>query len=267
MYQYKKWEDLDISNDFLFAKVMRDESICKQLLEHLLSIKITKLSFIEEQKTINITKDGKSVRLDVYVQDSDRIFNIEMQTTKNKNLAKRARYYQSMIDLNTIEKGEPDQALKESYVIFICTFDPFGKGLSRYTFANRSDENSELLLEDGTKKIFLNTTAYAKETDINSKSFLQYVNGEKVINSFVDQIVSKVELVKSNREWGVEYMTLHAREQEMFYEGREAGREEGIEMALMEMIKKMYKNGIELHQIAKISELSEENVKKYLSID
>ena len=57
MYQYKEWQDLDISNDFIFAKVMRDESICRQLLERLLSIKIEKLSFIEEQKTINITNE------------------------------------------------------------------------------------------------------------------------------------------------------------------------------------------------------------------
>ena len=261
MYQYKEWQDLDISNDFIFAKVMRDESICRQLLERLLSIKIEKLSFIEEQKTINITNDGKSVRLDVYVEDSDQVFNIEMQTTKNKNLAKRSRYYQSMIDLNTIEKGQSYHMLKESYVIFICTFDPFGEGRSRYTFHNICDENKEQLLNDGTHKIFLNATAYEKETDVDSKSFLQYVNGEKVDNSFVEQIKSKVDFVKSNKEWGMEYMTLHVREQEMRYEGRLEGREETIRA----MIKTMYENGIEINQIAKIVAMSEGEVKKHIA--
>ena len=267
MYQCKKWEDLSISNDFLFTKVMRDESICRQLLEHLLSIKIAKISFIEEQKIINITNNGKSVRLDVYIQDSDRIFNIEMQTTNHKNLAKRARYYQGMMDLNSIEKGAYYQELKESYVIFICTFDPFNEGLSRYTFMDTCKENKALLLHDGTQKIFLNTTAYAKETDINSKSFLQYVNGDKVDNPFVNQIETKVELVKSNKEWGVEYMTLIAREHDNFFDGREEGREVGREEKLTSMIQKMYEAGIDLNQIAKIAEIPEDSVKKYLGID
>lgn len=35
-----------------------------------------------------------------------------------------------MIDLNILEKGEDYRNLKKSYVIFICTFDQYGKGVS-----------------------------------------------------------------------------------------------------------------------------------------
>ena len=36
----------------------------------------------------------KSVRLDIYVEDGkETVYNIEMQTTENKNLSKRTRYY------------------------------------------------------------------------------------------------------------------------------------------------------------------------------
>ncbi len=41
-------------------------------------------------------------------------------------------------------------------MIFICTFDPFGQGLSRYTFHERCDEDLELCLDDGTEKVFYN---------------------------------------------------------------------------------------------------------------
>ena len=51
-----------------------------------------------------------------------------------KNYRKRSRYYQGIIDLNMIEKGESYDILKESYVIFICTFDFFEKGRSVYEF-------------------------------------------------------------------------------------------------------------------------------------
>ena len=62
------------------------------------------------------------------------VFNLEMQTTTYKELPKRSRYYQGIIDLNMIEKGESYDILKESYVIFICTFDFFEKGRSVYEF-------------------------------------------------------------------------------------------------------------------------------------
>lgn len=137
---------------------------------------------MEAQKTIIITNDGKSVRLDVYVyvEDENRIFNLEMQATNNEYLVKRSRFYQAMIDLNTLQKGDSYQELKESYAIFICTFDPFGEEFSRYTFRTVCLENSKRMLEDDTCKMFFNATAYAKEKDINVRAFLQYVSGKPV---------------------------------------------------------------------------------------
>ena len=204
----KAWEDLKISDDFLFAKVMRDKKICKQVLEKLLHIKIKDLEYLEEQKTIDIKADAKSVRLDVYVEDGDRVFNVEMQTTNQKDLSKRSRYYQAMIDLNTIEKGESYHKLKESYVIFICTFDPFGKGKPEYSFENYCAQDKELTLKDGAKKIFFNSKSYDQETDPDIQAFLKYVNGENSENSFVQEIAERVEQIKENQEWRREYMTL-----------------------------------------------------------
>lgn len=38
--------------------------------------------------------------------DGNRVFNLEMQTAAKKELPYRSRYYQEMIDLNSIEKGK-----------------------------------------------------------------------------------------------------------------------------------------------------------------
>ncbi len=107
------WENLTLSNDFIFSKVMRDKEICRKTLEILLDKKIGEITYIDNQKTIDINYDSKSVRLDVYVEDEKRIYNIEMQVVNKKDLSKRSRYYQSMIDLNAIEKGEIYRDLKE----------------------------------------------------------------------------------------------------------------------------------------------------------
>ena len=133
----KEYDKLRITDDFMFAKVMRNQKLCKKLLEVILNVKIDKIEYCEEQKTIDITKDAKSIRLDVYVRDGrDTIYNVEMQTVDTKNLPKRSRYYQGLIDLNLIEKGEVYNKLNKSYVIFICMSDVFKKGRHIYTFEN-----------------------------------------------------------------------------------------------------------------------------------
>ena len=91
------WENLNISNDFMFAKVMRNPELCKEMLERLLDIQIDHIEYPEEQKVIDISKDSKSVRLDVYLKDEKgTVYNIEIQTTNKKNLPKRTRYYAGM---------------------------------------------------------------------------------------------------------------------------------------------------------------------------
>ena len=211
----KKWEALQIKNDYIFSKVMRDKEICIALLERLLKLKIKDIQYLEEEKTINIEYAAKSIRLDVYVEEGNRAFNLEMQATSQSELPYRSRYYQGMIDLNSIEKGASYKKLKDSYVIFICTFDPFEKGLAQYSFENLCDEDTTIRLNDGTKKIFFNATDYDKAEDEDVREFLRYVNGEKSDNPFVQTLDDKVGKVKASKEWRREYMTLLMREQDI----------------------------------------------------
>lgn len=138
----KRFEELKLKDDFMFGVVMRNPKYCKPFLETILRIKISHIEYPKSQETIDIMADAKSVRLDVYVEDDkNTVYNIEMQTTLKDNLPKRMRYYQGMIDLNILEKGENYKNLKKSFVIFICTFDLFGLGRHVYTFENRCIED------------------------------------------------------------------------------------------------------------------------------
>lgn len=270
MQTKETWEELQIKNDFLFAKVMRDKKICMTLLETLLQTKVKDIVYLEEQKVLDIEKDAKSVRLDVYIEDGDRVFDLEMQTTDNKNLPERSRYYQGMIDLNTIEKGESYKKLKESYVMFICTFDPFCRGKAQYTFENLCLEDTNLKLNDGTKKIFFNTSNYSNAQNEDIREFLKYVNGEESNHLFVKQLEYKVTQVKACEEWRLEYMTLRMREEEIWEEAREeglrAGREEGREKGREEGRKEGRKKGREEGRKEGREEGREEGIRGTVSV-
>ena len=102
----------------------------------------------------------------------------EVQVTAKRNLPKRSRYYQSMIDLNSISKGAKYNDLRKSYVIFICMFDPFGKDLPIYTFRNKCVEEPKLELGDDTAKVFINPYGNAKRLSAGLKSFFDYLKEE-----------------------------------------------------------------------------------------
>ena len=113
---FKPFEELTITDDFMFGVVMSDPNNLKPLLECILNIKIAQIHYPERQKVIDVTYDAKGVRLDVYCEDDNNtVYSIEMQVTDQRNLPKRIRYYHDMIDLNIIDKGENYKELKKSY--------------------------------------------------------------------------------------------------------------------------------------------------------
>ena len=252
----KTWENLDITDDFLFGKVMRNPEICKRMIEAILDIKIDRIEYPEEQKVIDMTADSKSVRLDVYVKDTkDVIYNIEMQPVKRDNLPKRSRYYQGMIDLNLIEKGDSYKNLNQSYVIFICCFDLFGRNRCKYTFENRCIEEPDIPLEDGTVKIFLNSKGDLSGLNATLRAFLSYINnGTLSENTFITLLDNEVKKARENLEWRREYMTLFMRDQENQELGRAEGRTEGRLLNNIALVRKKLAKNLSVEAIADILE-------------
>jgi predicted transposase/invertase (TIGR01784 family) len=257
----KTLQSLNLKDDFLFSKVMSDLDICKEFLEELLQIDIKKVEMAETEKQIRLNLDNKSIRLDVYVNDENgTVYNIEMQQGNNpKNLPQRLRYYQGNIDLHLLEKGVDYRELKKSYVIFICTFDSFGKGRHQYTFKNVCLEDTDIILEDDATKIILNTQGTLNDVPNGLIEFLNYVEHttDTVANTsnseLVKHIHQKVLKVKNNHETEREFMTLLER----FDEIREEGRIEGLK----ETAKNMLRQGCEEIFIAKITGLDMDTIK------
>ncbi|MDE6026341.1 MAG: Rpn family recombination-promoting nuclease/putative transposase [Lachnospiraceae bacterium] len=230
----KAFEELEFKDDFMFGVIMRNPKYCKPFLETILGIKILNIEYPKTQETIDIMANAKGVRLDVYVEDEhNTVYNIEMQVSVNKNLPKRSRYYQGMIDLNVLEKGEDYKKLKRSYIIFICTFDLFGKGRHIYTFENRCIQDYEIGLGDETTKIILNTKGMLDDVTPEMKRLLNYIDGNISSDKFTRELENAVLSVRSNEKWRLDYMTLQMHYQEQF----EQGLEQGLEQTAIKMLK------------------------------
>ena len=209
MQQLKPWEELTITDDFMFCKVMSDSALCKELLEILLHIKIERLEFQEPQKSLKVTPESRGIRLDVYVKDSNRVFDIELQTTNERNLELRTRYYQGVMDISELEKGELFSNMKESYIIFICMFDPFGADMPIYTVKQTFAENDKLVFDDKTHKIFYNVKAFEKlSNDVETKAFLEYLCKKQSTSKFTESLNRAVYRNRNNQLWRNDYMTL-----------------------------------------------------------
>ena len=229
----KAYEELELQDDFMFGVIMRDPKYCKPFLETILGIKIRKLEYPESQKTIDLSAGAKGVRLDVYVEDEkNTVFDMEMQVHIKRNLAKRMRYYQGMIDLNILEKGGDYNELKKSYVIFICTFDPYGQGRHLYSFEYLCDQDPSLTFGDETVKIILNTKGTIDDVSPEMKRLLDYIDGQAANDEFTRKLEDAVQSARRNEKWRLDYMTLQQEYREKYNEGLEAGIEQGIERGI-----------------------------------
>ena len=149
------YANVDITDDFMFAYVMQRPDLCIELLEYLFpGHKIQRVDYLAAdegsditvvvengvaktypvaQKTLVVAFGKKGIRMDIYLDDGNIVYNIEMQATRTGHLPKRSRYYAGQVDINQLNRGQEYDQLKPTYIIFICKFDPFGKGLYQYT--------------------------------------------------------------------------------------------------------------------------------------
>ena len=266
----KKYEELELRDDFMFSRIMSNPKFVKPLLETILGVKIRKLVYPQTQKTIDLSLQAKGIRLDVYVEDDQNtVFNLEMQTSDGANLPKRMRYYQGMIDLNILDKGQDYTTLKKSYVIFICTFDPFGEGRHIYTFCNTCQENTALTLDDDAVKIILSTKGTMDDVSPEMKRILDYIDGRGASDKFTEELEEAVCSARQNERWRLDYMTLEYEYRQRYLEGKEEGREEGRAEGRAEgrerTIQKLHERGESIASIADIVELNEEEVKRVIS--
>lgn len=234
----KTLQELDLSNSFLFAAALEDPEICQLVLEIILGSKVPKVK-VHAEHSILISSEFRSVRLDIYASDELQVnYNVEAQNENEGNLAKRSRYHQAEMDVSSLKPGDDFNDLKPGYVIFICTFDPFGEGLYRYTFEERCLERN-IKLGDETRKIFLNTKGKnEKEVPKELIHFLKYVENSTddyvsgIKDDSIERLHEKVTALKRWRGLEAKYMTF----EELLKRRESKGKAEGITEGIAETV-------------------------------
>ena len=221
----KRFEELRFRDDFMFGKVMEDPVLCREVLECLLEREIGELKEPRLQREYRYTSEGKPIRVDVMNEDdSGELFDAEMENLNHKKikdhtLPKRCRFYQSAIDIDYLNKGESYKKLPESNVLFICTFDPFEAGLSRYTFRERCDEKLDMELGDGTRKLFFNCSYKGNDISDEQRNLYDYIMRGVTGSSLTKKIDEAVVKGRKNEIWRTQYM----KEWVIIEEAREEG--------------------------------------------
>ena len=238
MRKRKTLQDLTIKDNFLFGAVMSVEENCRGFLEMVLGFPIAHVVGSRE-KSIIYHPEYKGVRLDIYAEDENHThYNVEMQVKKKAALGKRSRYYHSQMVMEALESGEDYETLPDTFVIFICDFDPFDQKLYCYTFQNECRENKSVKLGDGSCTIFLSTRGEnEEEVPPELVRFLKFVTADlkESEGDFQDRLVSQCQKtirdIKTDREMGERYMTLEELLKDEKQEGRlEATRENILEL-------------------------------------
>ena len=282
--------DIPLENDAMFSTVMQYEDACRGLIETIFEgRRVRRLQYKDmppaSQKNIIFDPANKSIRLDVFFEDGDTVYDIEMQKVDTGNLPLRARMYSSMMDANMLDKGLEYEALRRSYVIFVCMFDLFERGRTKYTFKSICEEDRDLPLGDGRCIMFLNTKGSVGDLSNDMDAFFDYLNGGVASigtgkdsgSEFVEMVDNYVLDINGDEDWRQGYMKYELNLIEKYKEGMASGEARGISIGEARgvsigeanernrMVKEMNANGIPVSVIAKCASLDIKEVQRVIN--
>lgn len=260
-----KWNKLTLRNNFMFRLVMEKQELCKKLIECILGIKIKSISYMEHEKSFEANLKSKGIRLDLFVIDEDGVaYDIEMQMDNSYKefLGRRTRYYVSTMDNNALKKGERYSQLRKSYVIFICTFDPFGRGLAKYTFNAICNEDHSLVLDDGVTRVFINTEGDRHRISKELASFIGYISTGEVTDDYTKDLDEEVRALRNDDGRERDYMTYMQTIMEHEDMAYSQGITQGISQANKAMAIKMLKANKPYEEISEFTELTMSDIRE-----
>lgn len=259
-----------ITSDVVFGHVMSKPENCLRLLQLVVpELNIQKVHDVHKQHVIDEGLKEKSVRLDIYAQDDQgRLFDIEMQVVRQQDIGKRIRYYQAQMDKDSLSRGKPYYDLNDSYIIFLCPYDPFYHGRSRYEFSMREDHYHDIKLETGSHLIFLNSKGKDRNQNKGLQQFFDFMNG--IINesdTFIAHLNSDIAAYVGSDQWRLDKMKLTTELQDSERKGERKATIKAIKKLIMYMRKSGNANNAIFKQVHQDyhEDVSDEEIRKLMA--
>lgn len=259
---YRKLEDLNLLDDFLFQQMLLQKDIgeefCRILLHTILGKPIRNVNVVSQKSIPGIDLHQHGIRMDAYIETiSDTpsgtgetsldakilptIYDIEPNKYYEKaTLPKRMRYYHGLIDTRLLSSHMTYKALPEVVIIIILPYDSFDSNRMVYTVQNQCIEDTRIRYEDGAKKIFLYTKGVEGNPSQELRDMLKYIEettADNITNPSIAAVDSLVSKVKHSREVSVSYMKSWEWEEMIREEATQEGLEAGKKEALIESTK------------------------------
>lgn len=231
--------NLVFSDWIMFDRVMQNESICAAFLETVLGLKVRRIEYSRIERPVRPYLHSKAIQMDVFVRDSERAYDIEMQACPEPNLARRLRYYQGSMDVADLKPGQSYRQLLDSYIVFLCLADPFSENEPVYTVEPACKEAPHMPVPTGQTWVVLNAAAWRAAPTESLRNLLEYISKRQTFVASSDPLVASIdgEVSKANRDaaWKDEamgFMTLEhhmlARKEEAEEQAMARGMEQGM---------------------------------------
>ena len=217
----------DFTTDIIFKEVLKKNlDLCKELIQRCIpELEIGDLEVIETEKELVVSDRTIRIRLDVMVSDRERQYNLEMMKG-NRPIEKLIRYGHSMIDVN-LEIGSNIDELSEVVVLYLCTYDPFGYGLPRYTLRNRITELPYVEYNDGSLTVVV-TSKGIEDAPSELKPLIQLSQHNPGKDQFSRRILGEVGKIQQDPRVRKEIMEYEIWENLIRKEGISIGEKRGI---------------------------------------
>ena len=271
--QKTQLKDLTLLDRFLFSETIEDPRNLQIILEIILGKDVLLKYLPQPEKEQKKSPLYRYIRVDVWSEDIyNTVYDVEVQKKDTRNLPRRSRFYQSLMDGRLLKPGESDfNQLKDICLIIIAPFDIFGYEKYQYTFEMRCQEIPELAMEDGATRIFLNTHGKNPE-DVSPElvELLYYMEHSNLPSSIsyqssrVRELRKNVNTIVENEEMGVRFMQAWEELLLERQEGREEGLQEGLQLQLQSLIKKKLQKGQSVEQIAEALEETPEKIQQLI---
>jgi len=155
MAKYKPLiQEFSLMDDTFMSKVFEDRQCAELVLSIILGKKLKVINVKTQYEIDNL--HGRSARLDIRaVDENGNLYDIEIENDQKRATPKRGRFNISLMDADTLDKGELWNDLPETYMIFITRDDVLGGNKPIYHIDRTIKELNHKLFDDEAHIIYV----------------------------------------------------------------------------------------------------------------